>query len=232
MTSELPLHERDMLRIDADLSLFSAFTKHQMFRFDALIHCFGVFQDLSGLPGGPVQVLVGLQPTSPAARWKDELVQMAHCSLSRDETIQHLLPEWSFHDSTVMWHTEFLENLLQCRAMSLASAFCLPPMRYCHVLSGKGQESQAAQAVAVREFKALLAAESASHTTVVGPLKCMAWRLSPFNRAVFLAHEEDVHRGTSHAKALHLVHTKCLGDSRIIENLHQHGRDLQRSAKK
>ena len=100
------------------------------------------------------------------------------------------------------------------------------------MLSGKGQESQAAQAVAVREFKALLAAESASHTTVVGPLKCMAWRLSPFNRAVFLAHEEDVHRGTSHAKALHLVHTKCLGDSRIIENLHQHGRDLQRSAKK
>ena len=68
VTSELPLHERDMLRIDADLSLFSAFTKHQMFRFDALIHCFGVFQDLSGLPGGPVQVLVGLQPTSPAAR--------------------------------------------------------------------------------------------------------------------------------------------------------------------
>ena len=164
--------------------------------------------------------------------WKEELVGMAHCSLSRDDTIQHLLPEWTFHDNTLQWHTEMLENLLQCRAASLASAFLLPPMRYCHVLSEDAQESKAAQELAVREFQALLSAETLSHTTVVRPLNSMAWRMSPFNRALFIAHEEDMsNKRTSHAKALHLVHTKCLGDSRIIENLHQHGRDLQRSAK-
>ncbi|CAK9057969.1 unnamed protein product, partial [Durusdinium trenchii] len=85
--------------------------------------------------------------------WKEELVGMAHCSLSRDDTIQHLLPEWTFHDNTLQWHTEMLENLLQCRAASLASAFLLPPMRYCHVLSEDAQESKAAQELAVREFQ-------------------------------------------------------------------------------
>ena len=179
----------------------------------------------------PEQVMqMNIQNTGQGA-WKDELVGMLHCSLSREDTIQHLLPEWSFHEKTVDWHAEQLEELLQARAISLSNTYCTPPMKYCHTLSSSEQEGKLAQALAIKDFGALLNAESAAHQCTVQPLKQMTWRLNPFARAVYVAHDMDQHTGSQHAKALHSVYTKSLGDSRIIENIHQHGRDLQRASK-
>ena len=163
--------------------------------------------------------------------WKQELVGIVQSSLWEMDNMQHILPEWAHHTETLTWHMNFLEHLLHTRAMSICTANCLPPMKYSHVLSEDKQASAAATALAVRDFKALLAAESASHETVVKPLQAMAWTQSPFCRVVLMAHEEDHFSGTNHAKALHTVAARTLGDSRIIENIHQHGRDLQRSAK-
>ena len=163
--------------------------------------------------------------------WKLELVGMVDASLWREETIQHLLPEWSLHESTVSWHASFLECLLNSRSMSLTSTFCLPPLRYCHILSEDTQQKESAQALAMADFMALLDAESASHQMNVKPLNQMAWRLNPLIRTVYLAHEQDHYTSSSHAEQLHLVITKSLGDSRIIENIHQHGRDMERASK-
>ena len=165
------------------------------------------------------------------AAWKEELVHMVQCSASREDTIQHLLPEWSHHDKTLGWQSEYLEHLLQARAQSLSTTYCLPPLRYCHVLSCQKEQSKAAQTLAIKEFHALLKAECAAKQCVVGPLKHMAWTHNPVCRVVLVAHEEDGHSGSQHAKALHQVTTKTLGDSRIIENIHQHGRDLERTVK-
>ena len=81
------------------------------------------------------------------------------------------------------------------------------------------------------DFMALLDAESASHQMNVKPLNHMAWRLNPLIRTVYLAHEQDHYTSSSHAEQLHLVITKSLGDSRIIENIHQRGRDMERASK-
>ena len=139
------------------------------------------------------------------AAWKEELVHMVQCSASREDTIQHLLPEWSHHDKTLGWQSEYLEHLLQARAQSLSTTYCLPPLRYCHVLSCQKEQSKAAQTLAIKEFHALLKAECAAKQCVVGPLKHMAWTHNPVCRVVLVAHEEDGHSGSQRAKALHMA---------------------------
>ena len=44
--------------------------------------------------------------------WKVELVNMVHASLWREETIQHMLPEWCTHEKTTSQVNELDSNPL------------------------------------------------------------------------------------------------------------------------
>lgn len=62
------------------------------------------------------------------------------------------------------------------------------------------------------------------------------WRLNPLIRTLFLAYEQDAAKGRvgaedSAAAQLQLLFTSHLGDSRLVENIHQHGKDLFRGSK-
>ena len=70
----------------------------------------------------------------------------------------------------------------------------------------------------------------------VGCLSSMHWTQSPLVRAIFFAFEEDERMQTmaceaSSARSLLLPLVCNLGDSRMVENVHQHARDLMRSSK-
>ena len=169
--------------------------------------------------------------------WAQELVETVANSLWRLETLQHLLPQWCQHTEALDWHLEFFTYLLEARAMSLTSFYCLPPFRYSHLLSDAWQTSADAHAMARADFQALLKAEAAQAAGAeVHPLRHMYWTLNPFLRALFLAHEQDNIRGqaTLAQGAACRLHTLCAehyGDSRLVENAHQHGKDLLRSSK-
>ena len=163
--------------------------------------------------------------------WKDELVEMVNCSLHRVDCIQHLLPQWQLHPDILSWHDDFFTQLLQTRATSLATTYCSPPMKYAHLLSEKEEISKHAQSMALQEFAALLDAESAGHKVAVRPLQAITWRLAPLVRTIYIALGRDKACGTKDAKMLLTIICKNMGDSRIIENIHQHGKDLLRSAK-
>ena len=97
--------------------------------------------------------------------------------------------------------------------------------------------ARAAHDLALKHYKHLLAAEEAAAGGAdVQPLDSMHWRRNPLIRSIYLAFEQDeaqhlVLTGDSKAFRLQRVLAKNLGDSRLIENTHQHGRDLYRSSK-
>ena len=64
----------------------------------------------------------------------------------------------------------------------------------------------------------------------------MYWSLNPLVRAIFLSHEQDELQGkaamaTGSAYRLHTLCAETFGDSRLVENAHQHGKDLLRNSK-
>ena len=163
--------------------------------------------------------------------WKQELAGIVDNSLCRTATLQHVLPQWSTHTSSLEWHAEFFHHLLELRAMSLASFFCLPPTRYAHALSSDVVEARSAQQIALQDFHCLLKAEAAALHVDVGPLKLMYWAKNPVARAIFLAHEDDEESHTNNAKHLHTILCRGMKDTKMIENTHSFGRDLLRSSK-
>ena len=103
--------------------------------------------------------------------WATELVQMVDNSLWRKQTLQHLLPRWSLHPDVLEWHVEFFTHLMESRAMSLTSFYCLPPFKYSHLLSETFETALQAHKLAREDFKALLAAEAAAaHGQDIRPL--------------------------------------------------------------
>ena len=64
---KLPLCQAGMLAVDANLTFFSGLTEHEVLSLDPLVDRFRAVHNLSGLPGGLVQVLVRLQTTTPAS---------------------------------------------------------------------------------------------------------------------------------------------------------------------
>ena len=169
--------------------------------------------------------------------WKQELEEMVQCSLFDERHMQHLLPEFRSHEKVLEWHVDLMDRLLQTRTQSLVAFHCLPPNLYNHILSPSPAAVVAASELATGHWKVLLKAEEAALAGVeVKPLKSMHWRLNPLVRTLLMAYEEDAAKGRlfsidSAALRLQRVIAKNLGDSRVIENIHQHGRDLYRASK-
>eukprot|EP00434_Breviolum_minutum_P020595 symbB.v1.2.018159.t1/scaffold1437.1/size118820/2 len=171
------------------------------------------------------------------AYWKQELVEMVENSLYDTKTMDHLMPEFQCHEKVLLWHTDLFNKLMETRSQSLVAFHCLPPNLYNHCLAPSIAVARAAYDLAMSHWRILLAAEEARNTGEdVKPLKSMHWRLNPLVRVLFMAFEEDLIKGTLlsiHSSALRLqrVIGQHLGDSRLIENIHQHGRDLFRASK-
>eukprot|EP00438_Fugacium_kawagutii_P030972 Skav203548 [mRNA] locus=scaffold3576:25249:29754:+ [translate_table: standard] len=185
----------------------------------------------------PNQVLEFNLACSYTGYWKQELADIVYTSLEDPRHIQHLFPENRLHADVLVWHVDLMEKLLQSRAQSLAVFHCLPPNMYNHLLHPAPEISLAAAELALGHWGKLLAAEEAQLAGAeVKPLKYMYWRLSPAIRTLLLAYEQDKAQGrfnsmSSAALKLQRLIAKNLGDSRVIENIHQHGRDLFRSSK-
>jgi len=169
--------------------------------------------------------------------WKAELSEMVEQSLFVSDNLDHLKPKWSFHADALEWHIDIFEKLLEARSMSLSSTHCMPPAMYHHLLSPSPADVRNAHNLALKHYKCLLDAEEAvAGGAEVEALGLCFWRLNPFIRCLFLAYEQDeaqhlVGTAVSKARRLQRVVSKNLGDSRLVENAHQHGKDLFRSSK-
>lgn len=169
--------------------------------------------------------------------WVSELADMIGQSLWDPRNLDHVLPKWCMHSDALIWHTDIFDSFVEARSMSLAAFHCMPPALYHHLLSPIPSVARAAHDLALKHYKHLLAAEEAvAGGADVQPLDSMYWRLNPLIRSIYLAFEQDEAQQlvlTAGSKALRLqrVLAKNLGDSRLIENTHQHGRDLYRSSK-
>eukprot|EP00438_Fugacium_kawagutii_P020973 Skav206113 [mRNA] locus=scaffold3261:44575:49089:+ [translate_table: standard] len=169
--------------------------------------------------------------------WCDELVEIMRSSLEDDRLIKHLYPEFQSHDQALAWHCDLFTKLMETRGMSLAVFHWMPPMTYCHVLSFDPEVRMQAHQLALSHWKIILQAEDAKQAgAVVKPLETIHWRLNPLVRALFLAFEDDEYKGrvgTADSSAMKMMvnFAQNLGDSRLVENIHQHGRDLCRASK-
>ena len=169
--------------------------------------------------------------------WCDELIETLFTALEDDNHLHHLWPEYLGHVDTLKWHMDLLSHLCHTRAMSLSVHHCLPPFMYAHMLSFDDRIATDAARQALQDWNALLKAEDALLGGVdVKPLHTMHWRLSPLVRSFFLAVEQDhakgrVNSADSAGLRLQKLFTQHIGDSRICENIHQHGRDLFRGSK-
>ena len=169
--------------------------------------------------------------------WKHELIETLNTSLNQQKSLLHLTPQYSTHEKVLEWHVELMDNLLEQRCMSLVAFHCLPPLKYCHILSPSSDVAIQAHRLANKEWQILLAAEGADlEGASVECLAHMAWRHNPLVRLIYMAFEQDMHRKlffTDQSAAIKLVKVvgRTLGDSRLVENIHQHGRDLFRQSK-
>lgn len=185
----------------------------------------------------PQQVLEHNIACARAKFWMAEILEIVHTSLYDSRHLQHLLPQFRGHDKALEWHCDLLSELLQTRSSSLAAFNCMPPNIYHHLLHPLPQVARAAHVQALKHFKILLEAEEAALAGVeVKPLAVMYWRLNPLIRCLYLAFEEDERTYSfftqkSAANKLLRAMAQHLGDSRVIENVHQHGRDIFRASK-
>ena len=169
--------------------------------------------------------------------WAFEILEALTTSLADDQNLKHLYPEFSGHTSSLEWHMDFLRHVIETRSMSITVFHCTPPSMYCHALSPEPEVARQACEMAVAHWGMLLKAEDAQLSGV--DVKCLDtcyWRLNPLVRTLYLAYEQDaamagVGTEESAAAKLQLLFTKHLGDSRLVENLHQQCKDLFRGTK-
>ena len=165
--------------------------------------------------------------------WALELEEMLESSLLDSQMLQHVFPRFQGHENALQIQVELFEKLFEQRASSLIAFRTLPPLKYCHALSADTMSS--ARGEALSHWRILLEAEAAeAQGAVVGPLAVMHWRHSALNRLLLMAFEDDRRlstRGPGQAEGLLMVLSKHLGDSRLVEMAHQHGKDLFRSKK-
>lgn len=169
--------------------------------------------------------------------WKGELVDMLHSSLEDARFLHHLQPQFQTHGQVLEWQLDLLEKLLETRACSLTSFHCLPPNLYNHLLAPSPSVAGEAHRLAIEHFQTLLEIEDASNEGAdIQVLDHMHWRKNPFIRTLFLAFQEDkmkqqVFTANSCARRLQKVVAQNIGDSRVVENIHQFGKDIFRSSK-
>ena len=117
-------------------------------------------------------------------------------------------------------HFSFLMTLLEKRTQSLASYFLLPPFRWAGVLHPQSKASTLAQMR--QEAECLLRAEAqAASGQSMKPLQKIQWRKNNANRLLLLASEQDNLKGYRDTEELLKCCTTHMGDSRIVENVHQ-----------
>ena len=185
----------------------------------------------------PMHVLEYNISCSHTGFWKNEIVEMVQTSLYDDRFLMHLIPEYTIHEKALEWHCDLLDKLLETRSESLAAFHCLPPSLYHHILAPSTDVAIKAHNLANKHWQILLAAEDAANEGVdVKCLKHIHWRRNPLIRCLFMAFEQDkatqgFFTARSCARRLQKVISQNLGDSRVIENVHQHGRDLFRASK-
>lgn len=131
---------------------------------------------------------------------------------------------------------DFIFQLLHHRADSLVHNHTDPPFRWARCLAEDPQTRQAAEQQVVEEWQIILALEAAGRSCRC--LENVMWRQNSLLRAVCMGFERDAirkrsgqevkHEGSRLLRAL-LCH---LGDSKVVEDSHQHLRDLQREARK
>lgn len=195
------------------------------------------FADRAKFLLSPDQVLEYHVSCADRRFWVGELLDIISASLFDARNLVRLMPQWSLCPEALEWHVDIFEKLLEGRAQSLTASHCMPPALYYHLLSPFPDVAMRAHSLAQEHFRALLGAEEA----VAGgaSVECLAnifWRLNPLIRCLFLAFEQDAAQrlalsADSKARRLMVVLSKHLGDSRVIENVHQHGRDLYRTSK-
>ena len=185
----------------------------------------------------PIQVLQHNIACATSNLWVSEIEGLLRTSLYDKRHLQHLSPQFRGHPDALVWHCDVLSKLLETRSMSLASFHCLPPCIYSHALSPSPTIAMPAFDLAVKHFSILQEAESAQGSGAsVTPLDHMHWRHNPLLRTLYLAYEQDkalrrFGKDESSALKLQRVLSQHLGDSRVIENIHQHGRDIFRNSK-
>ena len=185
----------------------------------------------------PLQVLEHNISCAQHRFWLTEIEDMLKSCLYTPKNLQHLVPQWRMHDQALEWHIDLMEKLLETRTQSLVAFNCLPPALYSHALARSPVVARAASQLANSHFQILLQAEEAlNFGSVIKPLDLLHWRWNPVIRSLHLAFEEDENMGktcTEQSSATRLLKVLCqhLGDSRVIENVHQHGRDIFRSSK-
>eukprot|EP00438_Fugacium_kawagutii_P012976 Skav229746 [mRNA] locus=scaffold1287:489257:493660:+ [translate_table: standard] len=169
--------------------------------------------------------------------WAMELVEILKTSLHDERHLTHLYPKFIGHPQALEWHIDLLNHLVETRTMSLASFHCMPPGLYYHILFPGLEIAMSAHKLALKHFHYLLEAEGAMNAGAdIQPLAFMHWRHNPLIRCILMAFEQDEDKKAfctdgSAARKLMKVLGQTLGDSRVIENVHQHGRDLFRASK-
>ena len=169
--------------------------------------------------------------------WLHELEETIRTSLFEAGNIKHLFTKWRTHEEVLIWHIDLMDKILEARTHSLTAWHCLPPLMYSHVLAGSYEVGLQAHKLAIEHWKIILAAEGAENEgESIEPLSFCHFRHSPLIRTVYMSFEDDqckkrVMTTQSSARKLVMVMAKSFGDSRIIENVHQHGRDLFRASK-
>eukprot|EP00435_Cladocopium_sp_Y103_P052500 s248_g16.t1 len=170
--------------------------------------------------------------------WATELEEMVEASLWDGRHLLHLWPEYNNVGEVVFdWHIELFNQLLEQRSMSLVSFHCMPPNAYAHALSPNTAVAMQGFKLAEKHFHTILQLEEAELAGAeIKALRLVYWRLNPLVRILFLAYEQDLLLGRactpkSQALVFQRLLSQHMGDSRMIEVAHQHGKDLLRSSR-
>lgn len=172
-----------------------------------------------------------------AGTWQDELVAMVNAGCRDPAAFERL----GLVDEEVTVQSkddraadvfDFMLQLLHHRARSLVQTAQDPPFRYANVLSPDQATAAAAVQNMQADYQALLSAEAAccnapGHCRAV---QAITWRASSLQRAIFLSFEQDNWSPTS-TSGTRLLRACMTGpsDSKVVEDIHQHLRDLERS---
>ena len=162
--------------------------------------------------------------------WKQELVDICNQFFFSVQALKRVYfdPEMA-SPAHLLQHHKFAVNLLAERALSLVAMCCRPPWRYAGLC--KPELFKQTQARMQKEFEVVMTAERlAAQGHHIKPLDLAHGLRTPFVRLHFLANELDQKHGAQHdvADGVLLAQTACrnIGDTVVIENCHQHIKDL------
>ena len=164
-----------------------------------------------------------------SGRWTDEIHKLV---LAGWHSVQDLfscsLGDVAEQQQEIETHFAFLTHLLKMRTMSLCAEYMLPPNRFAGLLSPDG--ACHASSYMATDWDLLLRAEAAAAAGQdVWCLPNVHWRLNTVFRMIMCLNQTAHKKGVFPHEAAHLV-CLCiqhLGDSAIVENVHQLAKDFE-----